>query len=173
MVVAKNDHAHNHLARQFLYHTITRKYRALAVGVLHESRGTISSLIGRSSRDRKKMSSRPVRGRQAVTHWEVLKRYRYCTLLEVTLETGRTHQIRVHLASIHHPVLGDPDYGGRTSPGFIPEAVFRRYLSIMKRQGLHAFTLGFVHPALNAYVEFSAPPPEDFQSVLSGLEEID
>lgn len=172
MVIAKNDYSHQHLACQFHEHTITRNYLAISIGVIKEPRGTISSLIGRNPRDRRKMSSQPVRGKQAITHWEVLKRYRFFTLLKISLETGRTHQIRVHLASIHHPVLGDPDYGGRKPVDLIPLKEFRYFLSLIKRQALHATTLGFIHPVRKEYVEFNAPPPDDLQSVLKKLEEI-
>ena len=171
LVIAKNDFAHQHLAAQFKNHTITRIYRGLAVGVLRGSRGTISSPIGRDPKDRKKMSSRPLWGRNAVTHWEVLKQYRFFTLLSIRLKTGRTHQIRVHLASIHHPVLGDPDYGGRKSLSFLPKTESRRFFSLVKRQLLHATTLGFIHPRQKKYVEFSTSLPEDFRSVLEKLEE--
>ncbi|MBW1679104.1 MAG: RluA family pseudouridine synthase [Deltaproteobacteria bacterium] len=171
MVVAKNNHAHQHLAAQFKDHTITRKYLALTVGVISESRGTISSLIGRHPRERKKMSSRPLRGKKAITHWEVLKRYRFFTLLKIGLETGRTHQIRVHLASIHRPVLGDAEYGGRKPLASLPKTESCQYLSLVKRQILHATTLGFIHPLQGEYAEFNAPPPEDFQSILQKLEE--
>jgi len=170
MVVAKNDHSHHHLADQFKLHTITRKYLAITVGVMKDSRGTISSLIGRHPKDRKKMSPRPRRGKKAVTHWAVQKRYRFFTSLTICLETGRPHQIRVHLASIHHPVLGDPDYEGRKPPASLPKQEFRHYLSLIKRQALHATTLGFMHPVRKEYVEFNVPPPEDFQSVIQELE---
>ncbi|MBN2466976.1 MAG: RluA family pseudouridine synthase [Deltaproteobacteria bacterium] len=170
MVVAKNDRSHNHLALQFKNHTITRRYLALALGTMRESQGTISSLIGRHPKDRKKMSSRPHRGRLAVTHWKVMKQYHFLTLLAVTLETGRTHQIRVHLASIHHPVLGDPVYGGRKPPEITPKAEFQHYLSLIKRQALHAATLGFIHPRRNKYVEFTVPVPEDLQAVTKAVE---
>lgn len=171
MVVAKNDRSHQHLATQFKDHTITRRYLALTVGIVKEDQGTISSLIGRNPRDRKKMSSRPHRGRMAITHWEVLKRYRLFTLLNIYLETGRTHQIRVHLASIHHPVLGDPDYGGRKPLSSLPTGESRHFFPLVKRQILHATTLGFIHPLTEVYVEFNVPPPEDIQSVLRELEE--
>jgi len=172
MVVAKNDRSHNHLAAQFKDHSITRRYLALVVGGMKESRGTISSLIGRHPRDRKKMSSNPVRGKEAITHWEVLKSYRFFTLLRVNLETGRTHQIRVHLAGMHRPVFGDPEYGGRKPSGTISRAAFGSCLRLIKRQALHAAILGFIHPFEEKYVEFSAPPPEDFTSVLEKIEEV-
>ena len=171
MVVAKSDRAHQHLAAQFKDHTINRMYLALILGRPRNAQGTISSLIGRHPTDRKKMSSRPRRGRQAVTHWEVMKRYASFSLLRVRLETGRTHQIRVHLASIHHPVAGDPDYGGRKTLAALPKTEATQFLSSVKRQLLHAGTLGFVHPIEDTYVEFNAPPPDDFQTVLKKLEE--
>jgi 23S rRNA pseudouridine1911/1915/1917 synthase len=171
LVVAKNDHAHQHLAAQFKDHTINRVYLALVLGSPRTGQGTISSLIGRHPKDRKKMSSRPRRGRQAVTHWEIIKRYPSFSLLRVRLETGRTHQIRVHLASIHHPVAGDPDYGGRKALAALPKTDATQSVSSVRRQLLHAATLGFIHPLKDTYAEFSAPPPEDFQSVLEKLEE--
>ena len=171
MVVAKSDRAHQHLATQFKDHTINRMYLALALGRPRSAQGTISSLIGRHPTDRKKMSSRPRRGRQAVTHWEVMKRYAYLTLLRIRLETGRTHQIRVHLASIHHPVAGDPDYGGRKTLAALPKTEATQFISSVKRQLLHAATLGFIHPIEDRYVEFTTPPPDDFKTVLKKLEE--
>ena len=173
LVIAKNDYAHRHLAEQFKEHTITRKYQALLIGVLNDDRGTISSLIGRHPTDRKRMSSRPRRGKEAITHWRVVRWYQYFTLVEAVLETGRTHQIRVHFSSVHHPVLGDPDYGGRKPSGSIPPVHFRHCLSLIKRQALHAQTLGFIHPVREEYVEFCAPPPDDFQSLLKALGEND
>jgi 23S rRNA pseudouridine1911/1915/1917 synthase len=100
-----------------------------------------------------------------------MKRYAYLTLLRIRLETGRTHQIRVHLASIHHPVAGDPDYGGRKTLAALPKTEATQFLSSVKRQLLHAATLGFIHPIEDRYVEFTAPPPDDFKTALKKLEE--
>ena len=172
MVVAKTDYAHKQLSAQFKEHTIKRVYLAITVGALNKKRGTVSSLIGRHPKDRKKMSSRPLRGKLAVTHWEVMKQYRSLALLKISLETGRTHQIRVHLASIHHPVLGDPDYGGRKTLASLVKKEYPQLLPFIKRQLLHATTLGFIHPLTKRYVEFNVPPPEDFQSVLQKLENV-
>lgn len=173
LVVAKSDHAHHHLAAQFKDHTISRMYLALVLGSPRTAQGTISSLIGRHPTDRKKMSSHPRRGRQAVTHWEVIRRYASFTMLRIRLETGRTHQIRVHLASIHLPVVGDPDYGGRKILASLPKTEATRFLSSIRRQLLHAATLGFIHPVQERYVEFSAPPPDDFQAALKEVEGYD
>jgi 23S rRNA pseudouridine1911/1915/1917 synthase len=171
LVVAKDDRAHLHLAAQFKAHTITRKYLAIAVGPMVEDRGTIASPIGRHPRDRKKMSVRSRQGKEAVTHWEVLQRYRLCALLGVSLQTGRTHQIRVHLASIRHPVLGDPTYGSKKLLAELQDEEAQQLILMAKRQMLHATTLGFIHPFREEYIEFNAPPPEDFQAVLRKLEE--
>jgi len=173
LVVAKNDAAHVHLARQFQQHSITRRYWAVVLGTMTDDHGTISSLIGRHPVDRKRMSAQPRRGKGAVTHWKILKRYRFLSLLELRLETGRTHQIRVHLSGIHHPVLGDPEYGGTKLAGPIPPQRFRSYLSVMHRQALHAATLGFIHPSRQEYVEFQAPLPDDFQRLLDELDKND
>lgn len=170
LVVAKNDLAHAHLAKQFQHHTITRRYVAVVIGGMPEDHGTITSLIGRHPIDRKRMSSHPRRGKEAITNWRVVKRYRFFSLLEVNLETGRTHQIRVHLSSIHHPVFGDPDYGGIKPVGAIPPSRFRHYLSRINRQALHAQALGFMHPVHNEYQEFQAAPPEDFQNLVNELD---
>jgi len=170
MVVAKTDAAHQYLAAQFKAHSVTKIYRAVAVGVMEQDRGTVSSLIGRHPKDPKKMSVRLDEGKLAITHWEVLKQYPELTLLNLRLETGRTHQIRVHLASINHPVLGDPDYGGRKVIASLSDPELRQIISSVKRQFLHAYILGFVHPAKEEYVEFIAPLPEEFQRLLEKLE---
>lgn len=170
LVVAKDDRAHVHLAAQFKAHTITRRYLAICLGPMPEDRGTIASPIGRHPRDRKKMSVRSRQGKEAVTHWEVVQRFRLCTLLGVSLQTGRTHQIRVHLASIRHPVLGDPTYGSKKLLTELQDEEAQDLILMAKRQMLHATTLGFVHPFREEYMEFNAPPPEDFQAVLRRLE---
>jgi 23S rRNA pseudouridine1911/1915/1917 synthase len=170
MVVAKTDYSHQHLAAQFKAHSVTKEYRGFVVGVMEEDKGTVSSLIGRNPRDPKRMSVRQHQGKMAITHWEVFKRYPSFTFLTIRLETGRTHQIRVHLASIHHPVLCDPEYGGRNTIASLPDPDVRQLLASVKRQLLHASTLGFIHPTREEHVEFFAPLPEDFHLLLQKLE---
>ena len=170
MVVAKTDYSHQHLAAQFKAHSVTKEYRGFVVGVMEEDKGTVSSLIGRNPKDPKRMSVRQHQGKMAITHWEVFKRYPSFTFLTIRLETGRTHQIRVHFASIHHPVLCDPEYGGRKTIAFLPDPEVRQLLASVKRQLLHASTLGFIHPTREEYVEFFAPLPEDFRMLLQKLE---
>lgn len=161
LVVAKTPAAHEALARQFKAHTVTRKYLALALGDARDAVGTIRTPIGRHVTDRKKMGVRTRKGREAATHYRVQERFGDAMLLEVRLETGRTHQVRVHLAHIGHPVLGDRVYGGARAMQLRGERV--------ERVMLHAAVLGFTHPATGAYREFSSPPPEAFRELLNGL----
>ncbi|HPD60938.1 MAG TPA: RluA family pseudouridine synthase [Thermodesulfobacteriota bacterium] len=170
MVVAKTDYSHQHLTTQFKAHSVTKEYQGIVVGVVEEDKGTVSSLIGRHPKDPKRMSVRLSKGKVAITHWEVFKKYPFFTFLTIRLETGRTHQIRVHLASIHHPVLCDPEYGGRKIIASLPDPDVRELLASVKRQLLHASTLGFIHPTREEYVEFTAPLPEDFHQLLQKLE---
>jgi len=157
LVVAKTDKAHLDLARQFHLREVKKVYLALVHGVFKEERGTIELPIGRHHKDRKKMAVDEKRGREAVTHYEVNERFRRHSLLKIRLETGRTHQIRVHLAYIHHPLVGDPVYGRRKDNlGF-------------ERQALHAYSLGFTHPITGEYLEFIAPLPEDMNRLLEKL----
>ena len=156
LVVAKNNAAHLSLAAQLKNHGIRREYVAIAEGVLREDSGTIDLAIGRCPSDRKKMAVRPEAGREAVTHFTVLERLKGHTLVACRLETGRTHQIRVHLAYIGHPIVGDPLYGIKETHG-------------MSGQALHARTLSFIHPSSGAPVSFSAEPPQDFSRLASGL----
>lgn len=158
LIVCKNDMAHNSIAAQLKEHSITRKYYAVVHGVIKEEDGTVDAPIGRHPTDRKKMSINHKNGREAVTHYHVLKRYGQFTYVECQLETGRTHQIRVHMASIHHPLLGDQVYGPARCP-------FQ-----LQGQTLHAGVLGIVHPRSGEYMEFSAPLPEYFQELLLKLE---
>ena len=151
LVVCKNDTAHRGLAEQFQVHSITRKYYCICVGDLKEEEGTVDRPIGRNSVDRKKMCIRED-GKRAVTHYKVLERFGKYTFLECSLETGRTHQIRVHLASIGHPILGDMVYGKQDYKGI--------------GQILHAGVLGFQHPVTKKYIEVSAELPEYFQEIL-------
>jgi len=169
LVVAKNDMAHQGLSRQFKEHTIVRRYQALVHGSMEKAAGTIATLIGRHTTQRKKMSALPKRGRQAVTHWKVAEEFAGLTLLEVTLETGRTHQVRVHLSSIGHPVAGDALYGAGKSKLKICSLAVRQAFREIDRPLLHAGYLQFTHPESQRLVEFSAPPPEDFMQVLQAV----
>nr|WP_313070297.1 RluA family pseudouridine synthase [Lacrimispora sp.] len=157
LIVCKNDVAHNSIAEQLKEHSITRKYFAVVHGVLKQDEGTVSAPIGRHPVDRKKMSINEKNGREAVTHYRVLERYRQFTYVECQLETGRTHQIRVHLASIGHPLLGDSVYGPAKSP-------YR-----LNGQTLHAGILGIIHPRTGEYMEFTAPLPDYFEDLLRKL----
>jgi len=170
LVVAKNDKSHQFLAKQFKEHSIKRRYLAIVSGYVKKDEGTVDLPIGRHISERKKMSVRTRKGRRAVTHYRVLKRFPFHTLLEVTLETGRTHQIRVHLSAIHHPVIGDPVYGKENIPsGLSQKAVM--LIKNLKRQALHAETLGIIHPETNEYVEWTAPLPRDMEAIINALEE--
>ena len=160
LIVCKNDFAHNAIAEQLKVHSITRKYFAIVHGVIQEDEGTVDAPIGRHPVDRKKMSINWKNGKEAVTHYRVLERFRQFTYVECQLETGRTHQIRVRMASIGHPLLGDSVYGPSKSP-------FK-----LQGQTLHAGVLGIVHPRTGNYMEFSAPLPEYFSELLDKLRKI-
>lgn len=160
IIACKNDMAHNSIAAQLKEHSITRRYQAIVHGVLKDDAGTVEGPIGRHPIDRKKMSINYNNGKSAVTHYKVLKRFRQYTHVECRLETGRTHQIRVHMASIGHPLLGDLVYG----PGKCP-------IPGLQGQTLHAGVLGFIHPRTGEYMEFTAPLPEYFAKLLNTLPE--
>jgi len=158
LLVCKNDFAHNDIAEQLKVHSITRVYHAIVHGVIKEDEGTINASIGRHEIERKKMSVNYKHGKEAITHYKVLKRFQNYTYIECRLETGRTHQIRVHMASIHHPLLGDVVYGPAKSP------------SKLQGQTLHAKTIGIQHPRTREYLEIDAPLPEYFSELLKKLE---
>lgn len=157
LLICKNDAAHQILAEELKEHSITRRYHAIVHGNLKVDEGTVDAPIGRHPVDRKKMSTKSIHGRRAVTHYKVLERFGNYTYIECELETGRTHQIRVHMASIGHPILGDQVYGPAKCP-------FR-----LQGQTLHAKILGFRHPSTGDYMEFDAPLPEYFQKLLRQL----
>lgn len=157
LIVCKNDLAHNSIAEQLKEHSITRRYQAIVHGVLKEDEGTIDAPIGRHPQDRKKMCINQQNGKHAVTHYRVLNRFQNFTHIECRLETGRTHQIRVHMASMRHPLLGDAVYGPAKCP------------YKLQGQTLHAGVLGFVHPRTGEYMEYSAPLPEYFEHLLQIL----
>jgi len=160
LLVCKNDMAHQSLAEQLKEHSIKRVYHAIVHGNLKEDKGTIDAPIGRHPTDRKKMSVNYKNGREAVTHYQVLERFGSYTYIACRLETGRTHQIRVHMASIHHPLLGDRVYGPQKCP--YP----------LTGQTLHAKILGIRHPRTGEYMEFDAPLPEYFELLLDKLHHI-
>ena len=166
MVVALDDAAYYNLADQFKQRTINRRYLALIYGNFKEDAGEIALMIGRSESDRKKMSTSVRRGKEAVTRWKVLKRFNHAALIEAKLGTGRTHQIRVHFASIGHPVLGDKTYGKKV------EVEVKAQKKIMfPRQMLHAERLDFIHPITGEHLGFSSPLPEDMAEKLEQLKE--
>lgn len=162
LIVCKNDFAHASIAQQLKVHSITRKYRAVVYGVLRQDEGRIDAPIGRSPKDRMKMAVNDKNGKPAVTHYQVLERFNGYTYIECQLETGRTHQIRVHMASIGHPLLGDPLYGPAKTPS-------KPMFSNLQGQTLHAMVFGFVHPRTGEYMEFTAPLPQYFQNLLEKL----
>ena len=159
LIVCKNNKSHNIIAAQLSEHSITRKYRGIVMGVIKEDEGVINAPIGRHKTDRKKMAITD-KGKRAVTKYRVLKRFKQYTYAEFTLETGRTHQIRVHMASIHHPLLGDEVYGPAKCP-----------VKGLEGQTLHAMTIGFIHPTTGEYVEYTADLPDYFQHLLEILPE--
>lgn len=157
LVVCKNDRAHNKVAEQLKEHSITRRYRAVVCGNLKEDEGTVDAAIGRHPVERKRMAVVSMGGRNAVTHYRVLERFGKYTYIECELETGRTHQIRVHMASVGHPILGDEVYGRGKAP-------FE-----LHGQVLHAMVLGVVHPSTGKYIEVEAPLPGYFAELLKKL----
>lgn len=163
IVAAKTDHAHRHLSAQFEAHTTTRHYYAVVCGVPSNETGTINARILRSPRDKRKMTVTSTGGRHAVTHYHLLERYDRLSLLKLTLETGRIHQIRVHLSHIGHPVAGDHVYGGGYARAIhdAPSTAVKEALVALNRQALHAHTLRFTHPETEEQLMFLAPMPDD------------
>jgi 23S rRNA pseudouridine1911/1915/1917 synthase len=159
LVVAKNNQAHEKLSALLKVHDITRVYNAVVEGIIREDTGKVDAPIGRHPVDRKKMSVNTRNGRHAVTYFKVLERFNKATFLELRLETGRTHQIRVHLSYIGHPIIGDAVYGSKSN----------KYG--LEGQALHARILGFVHPASGVCMEFEAKLPEYFEELLRRLRE--
>ncbi|RPH37178.1 RluA family pseudouridine synthase, partial [bacterium] len=173
LVVAKNDTAHAKLARQFARRTIGREYQAVVWGKVDPPEGLIETDLGRSKSDRKKMAVVKA-GKKAVTEYTLLTQFEYLALIRLKRHTGRTHQIRVHLAHVNHPVFGDPTYNGRhliAGPGTpAQKAEVQRLLKLMPRQALHARTISFVHPATGKVMSFESPLPEDMREVLEVLQ---
>lgn len=179
LLVAKNEDAQAFLARQFFEHSIERKYNALVWGDFEEESGTIEGNLGRSPKDRRMMcvypheegiSEEEQKGKHAVTHWKVLERFGYVTLVECVLETGRTHQIRAHMRHIGHPLFNDATYGG---DGILKGTTFTKYkqfvnncFEVLPRQALHALVLGFVHPRTKKQMHFESPLPEDMRQCI-------
>lgn len=157
LLICKTDTCHRILAEQLKVHSITRRYRAVVQGNLKDDEGTVEGPIGRHTTDRKKMAINYKNGKEAITHYRVLERFGNATYIECRLETGRTHQIRVHMASIGHPLLGDTTYGSSKNPYHL------------QGQALHAMVLGFLHPVTNEYMEFTVPLPEYFLKLLEKL----
>ena len=158
LVICKNDHAHNFIAEQLKVHSITRKYHAIVYHNIGEEEGSVDAPIGRNPNDRKKMAVNYKNGKRAVTHYKVLERLKeQYTYIKCSLETGRTHQIRVHMSHIHHPLLGDEVYGPKKDKFHL------------QGQCLHAKVLGFIHPTTKEYMEFTSPLPEYFEQLLKKL----
>lgn len=172
LVVAKNDEAQLNLASQFYEHSIDRRYTAIVWGNIKEDEGTVDANIMRDPNDRLryKVTDDPEKGKHAVTHYRVLERFGYVTLVECRLETGRTHQIRVHMSSLGHPLFNDERYGGSEIRKGTIYAKYRQFIQncfdICPRQALHARTLGFIHPTTRKWVQFESSIPEDMTKLL-------
>ncbi len=172
LVVAKNNKSHKHLSELFKDHNIHRVYWAVVAGVPRESKKTIRTLLARHPVHRKAFSSQE-KGKEAITHYEVIKTYgKQLSLLKVTLETGRTHQIRVHLSEMGHPVMGDKLYGVRKQGRFLTQSAVKKAVSTLHRQALHASELGFEHPRTKQEMMFKTDWPEDIRDFISQIEKI-
>jgi 23S rRNA pseudouridine1911/1915/1917 synthase len=169
MVVAKDDESYHELTKQFKNRTVEKVYLAIAYGQFAKDEGLIDSAIGRHPSQRKRMSTRTKKGRTAITRWKVLERLDGFTLLEIFPQTGRTHQIRVHLSSMGHPLLGDPLYGRKRRPRVIHDPLLKECVKGMNRQALHAHRLGFNHPRTGERVQFVSTVPRDMMEVLEWL----
>ncbi|MEJ8803586.1 RluA family pseudouridine synthase [Pontibacter sp. H249] len=176
LVIAKTDYSMAYLAKQFYDHSIERTYYALVWGSLKEDAGTIRGHVGRSIKDRKVMAvyTEGEYGKHAVTHYKVLRRFKYVTLVQCNLETGRTHQIRAHMKYIGHPLFSDATYGGDKILSGTPNGTYKAFVEnafkLMPRQALHAKSLGFIHPVTKEFMQFNTELPEDFQQVLDKWE---
>jgi len=176
LVVAKNDFAHEKLSSQLSRRTILKRYYAITWGTMPLDEGRIEASIGRSAVDRKRMKVSGIKGREAITEYKVLERFGLCDLLSIGILTGRTHQIRVHLSFMGHPILGDPDYGGcqrwiKSISNSKDKDFANHLLKLIDRQALHSKKLGFIHPRTEKYVEFEIDLPEDMERVLRELRE--
>ncbi|MFO7638351.1 MAG: RluA family pseudouridine synthase [bacterium] len=173
LMFAKTDLALTALGRQIEQRTVVREYAAFAWGDFEAEEGTVDAPIGRHVIDRTRMAVTPFAAKQAVTHYQVFRRYNVCTYLRLRLKTGRTHQIRVHMQHLGHPIVGDPEYGGR-SPSVVQfrqhQPLYRDMMGIIKRQALHAARLGLQHPRTREYIEFASALPPDMNELLLYLE---
>jgi 23S rRNA pseudouridine1911/1915/1917 synthase len=169
LVVAKNDVAHHQLSLQFSRHSIKRVYVALVYGSMKAEKGRIEGTIGRHPSNRQKMSGTSRRGKHAVTHWQVIEHFPGFSLLKLKLETGRTHQIRVHLSESGHPLVGDPVYGGAGRLSSVKSLPLRETIRKFDRQALHARIIGFIHPTTGVYLEFETELPPDMSALLDCL----
>lgn len=175
LLIAKDETTHAQLAKQFSNHTIEREYWAVCWGIFKERKGEVIGNIARSTKDRKVFAVSQTEGKYAHTFYEVIKEFEFASLIKLRLKTGRTHQIRVHMAHIKHPIFGDPTYGGRKivygSDLAKMKSRVENLLQIMQRQALHAKTLGFIHPHTKEKVSLDSGLPDDFQLLLEKLED--
>jgi 23S rRNA pseudouridine1911/1915/1917 synthase len=173
LVVAKDDWTHSQLAKQFSDHSIEREYRAICWGIFDKQKGEINTFIARSKSDRKKFAVSESEGKIAITNFEVIEEFEFTSNLKLNLKTGRTHQIRVHLSSLNHPIFGDVTYGGTkiVYGSSLPKMKNRidNLLKIIPRQALHAKTIGFIHPHTNKFVKFDSELPEDMKELINRL----